>query len=117
MAKRIQPLQSGQAPSLLDANKGNELVNAINGLMSSKSSEKAQISGLNLKVLDTGQIILDVSQETVEILAPSETESENDLPVGGGGDDDDRIPDGFTEEQFTTIINGVSRTVTLLSKG
>lgn len=115
MAKRIQPLQSGQAPSLLDANKGNELVNAINGLMSSKSSEKAQIAGLNLKVLDTGQIILDVSQETVEVLAPSETESENDLPVGG--DDDDRIPDGFTEEQFTTIINGVSRTVTLLSKG
>jgi len=69
---RIQELSSGQAPSLLDARKGNELIKSINGLLESRSSQKAEIAGITLRVLDSGKIELDVSQTVIDMLTPSE---------------------------------------------
>lgn len=114
MAKQIEQLNAGQAPTLLDASKGNELINALNSLMSSGSSQKAELAGISLKVLESGRIELDISQEAAEILNPPETEEPEEIPTSGGGGGG--IPSGFAQEQFTTIVNGIAQTRTFLTK-
>lgn len=54
MATKLQRLVKGQAPTLLDADRANELIDAVNGLIQSKGS-----NGIKVIVEDSGR--LDVS--------------------------------------------------------
>lgn len=103
MAK-IQELSSGQAPSLLDARKGNELIKSINGLLESRSSQKAEIAGITLRVLDSGKIELDVSQNVIDMLTPSEEEVDEEPNSGDGNGTS--FPSGYGEKTFKVIENG-----------
>lgn len=104
MARRIPLLNAGQAPTLLSAQKGNQVINAINALITSKASEKAQNAGLRLIVEEDGRLILDATNELASAL-------ENIIISGGGG-----LPAGFEEETLTVVINGVRTTRTFLTK-
>jgi hypothetical protein len=88
MANQIKELNAGQAPSLLDTTKANELIKKINALTSSEATSMAELGGLSLKVSDDGKIELDITQETLEALQSS------------------GLPEGFNEQIFTTIIDG-----------
>lgn len=100
MANKIKELNAGQAPSLLDTTKANELIKKINALTSSEASTMAQLGGLSLKVSDDGKIELDISQDALEVLQSS-----------GLG-----VPEGFAEQNFTTIVNGSWADFTFLVK-
>jgi len=104
MAKQIPKLNSGQAPSLLNAEKGNELINAINALLTSTASTKAQIAGLSLRVDGNGQIILDATEDLVNIIR-NITEGETN-----------GVPEGFVETNVVAIRNGVATNLTILAK-
>ena len=104
MTKRISLLNAGQAPTLLSAQKGNQLINAINALVTSKASEKAQNAGLRLIVEENGRLILDATNELASAL-------EKTIESGGGG-----VPEGFEEETFTVIVDGERRIRTFLTK-
>jgi hypothetical protein len=104
MPKTIELLNSGQAPTLLSASKGNELIRAINGLVQSKASEKASSIGLRLIVEEDGKLVLDATNELASTL-------EKTIQSGGGG-----LPEGFEEETLTVVINGQRTTRTFLTK-
>lgn len=112
MAKTIQKLNRGQAPSLINADKGNELISAINALLESGTTQKAELAGITLKVTEGGRLELDISQEAQEILNPDPTEEPESVtqPSKGG------LPPGFAQEQFTTIVNGIATTKTFLTR-
>jgi len=61
MAK-IEKVIKGQSPSLLDANKANELIEKINGLLSSRAQDP-----LSLKVDSDGSINLNVALSPLEV--------------------------------------------------
>ena len=61
MAK-IEKVIKGQAPSLLDANKANELIEKINGLLSSRAQDP-----LSLKVDSDGSMNLNVALSPLEV--------------------------------------------------
>ncbi len=103
MAKKIKRLNSGQAPSLLNTQKANELIDKINELTDSSASAMAELAGISLKVSDSGKIELDITQEASEILTGE----------GGGGGG---IPEGFVQQQFGAIVNGTRKGTTFLVK-
>lgn len=103
MAKNIERLNAGQTPSLLQASKGNELIDAINYLRASKSSADADGSGISLKVTSEGVIELDVSQATANVLAPAQETGQ-------------LLPTGFVEQRFNATVNGVAKGIILLIK-
>lgn len=102
MANQIKRLNAGQAPSLLNTQKANELIDKINELTSSSASSLAELAGISLKVSDSGKIELDVTQKVAEILTGE----------GGGGG----VPEGFVEQQYGAIVNGVRKGTTFLVK-
>lgn len=61
MAK-IEKVIKGQAPSLLDAKKANELIEKINGLLSSRAQDP-----LSLKVDSDGSMNLNVALSPLEV--------------------------------------------------
>jgi len=61
MAK-IEKVIKGQSPSLLDANKANELIEKINGLLSSRAQDP-----LSLKVDSDGSMNLNVALSPLEV--------------------------------------------------
>ncbi len=101
MANKIQKLISGQTPSLLNTQKANELINKINELTNSSSTDMAELAGMSLKVTDSGKLKLDVTQELLEKLTGE----------GGGG-----VPEGFVQQQFGAIVNGTRKGTTFLVK-
>ena len=78
MAQDITRLNAGQAPSLLQADKGNQLIDAINNLRKSKSSSNANASGFTLKVNAEGALEFDVSQSTANAI-----ETAGEVATGG----------------------------------
>ena len=100
MANQIKRLNAGQAPSLLNTQKANELIDKINELTSSSASSMAELAGISLKVSDSGKIELDITQKASEILTGE-----------GGG-----VPEGFVEQQYGAIVNGVTKGTTFLVK-
>ena len=68
MAKNIEKLVAGQTPSLLQADKGNELIDALNQIRESKSTANAERAGMTLKVSSEGALELDVSESTANAL-------------------------------------------------
>ena len=58
MAK-IQRVVSGQAPTLMQAEKANEIIDLINGILSSKGG-----SGIDLTVEGNGRIVVSASNDT-----------------------------------------------------
>ena len=66
MAKRIQKVSRGQAPTLLNADKANELINVVNELSSSECSGKAQSAGFMFKSQGQGGLILDITDSLAE---------------------------------------------------
>ena len=53
MQNQIQELVPGQAPSLLNAEKGNELIKAINSLRNSRG-----VNGIDVKIDTTGELVI-----------------------------------------------------------
>lgn len=68
MANKIKRLNAGQAPSLINAQKGNELIDKINSLTESSASAMAELGGISLKSTDSGKLELDITQETLNKL-------------------------------------------------
>ena len=101
MANKIKQLNAGQAPSLLNTEKANELINKINALTESSASDMAELGGLSLKVSDSGKIELDITQEALEVLQGG----------GGGG-----VPEGFVEQRYNALVNGISTGTVFLVK-
>ena len=81
MPTKIQPFVRGQAPTLLDAQRANELVRVINGLVQSKGT-----NGIKVSVEGDGRLVI-----SGEIL-------ENLIGEGGGG-----LPEGFEEETLDVV--------------
>lgn len=106
MAKELERLNAGQTPSLLQATKGNELIDAINNLRNSKSTQSADIAGISLKVTGEGVLELDVSSDLLEKLNPQTTEED--------ADSSSVIPSGFVERSFNTNTNGVTKSYVFL---
>ena len=79
MAKQIERLNAGQTPSLLQAAKGNELIDAINSLRNSKSTNSADVAGITLKTTSEGVLELDVSSDLLEKLKPQTEEEEHQI--------------------------------------
>ena len=105
MAKNIDKLISGQTPSLLQADKGNELIDAINQIRESKSTANAERSGITLKVSSEGALELDVSEATANALVEI-TQDTSD------------IPEGYREQRFNATVDGVSKgTIFLVKSG
>ena len=92
MAKNIDRLSSGQTPSLLQASKGNELIDAINAVRKSKSSANANGTGISLKVTGEGSLELDLTQSAANAL----TEIQQSTTQLGTG-----------VKTLTTVENGV----------
>lgn len=92
MAKNIDRLSSGQTPSLLQASKGNELIDAINAVRKSKSSANANAAGISLKVTGEGSLELDLTQSAANAL----TEIQQSTTQLGTG-----------VKTLTTVENGV----------
>ena len=111
MAKKITPLNAGQAPSLLDTTKANEVINTINALTSSSASGMAELGGLSLRVTDEGKIELDISQSALDALQRKEISTPDVVSSGGGS-----IPSDYSERSFTTIVNGNYAVFTFLVK-
>lgn len=61
MAK-IEKVIKGQHPSLLDADKANELIGMVNGILSSRAQDP-----LNLKVDSDGTISINVALSPIEV--------------------------------------------------
>lgn len=112
MAKKITPLNAGQAPSLLDTTKANEVINTINALTSSSASAMAELGGLSLRVTDEGKIELDISQNALDALQRKEISTPNVVSSSSGGS----IPSDYSERSFTTIVNGNYAVFTFLVK-
>lgn len=108
MAKNIDRLASGQAPSLLNASKGNELIDAINNLRNSKSSTSAETAGIILRVSGEGGLELDVTSDFLELLNPQNDVEENEEPSG--------IPEGYEEVVLIVTRNGLADAMTFLIK-
>lgn len=68
MANKIKRLNAGQAPSLLNTEKANELIDKINSLTESSATAMAELGGLSLKVSESGKIELDITQDALEAL-------------------------------------------------
>lgn len=115
MAKRITLLNAGQAPTLLSATKGNELINTLNGLINSRASEKASSVGLRLLVGDDGSLILDATNELASALQKLRSQNE-DNDSDEGGDDTPIIPEGYSERTVSLVDNGTISSVTILVK-
>lgn len=109
MAKQITPLNAGQAPSLLDTTKANEVINTINAITSSSASAMAELGGLSLRVTDEGKIELDVSQSALDALQRKEISTPDVVSSSGGS-----IPSDYSERSFTTIVNGSYAVFTFL---
>ncbi len=88
MATKLQKFTRGQAPTLLDAGRANELIDAINGLMQStgKGGIKIVVEGSGRLVI-SGEELLEQIQQIIE-----------ELPENGGG-----LPDGFEEETLDIV--------------
>lgn len=108
MAKQIERLSSGQTPSLLQATKGNELIDAINNLRNSKSTQSADIAGISLRTTSEGVLELDVSSDLLEKLNPQSTEEDAEASTD--------IPEGFSEQRFNATVNGVATGTIFLVK-
>jgi hypothetical protein len=78
MTTKIQPFVRGQAPTLLDAERANQLVRVINGLMQSKGT-----NGIKVSVEGDGRLV--ISGEILEDL------------LGEG------LPEGFAEETLDVV--------------
>lgn len=110
MAKELARLNAGQTPSLLQASKGNELIDAINNLRSSKSTQSADIAGISLKATSEGVLELDVSSDLLEKLNPQTTEEDAEATTD--------IPAGFVEQRYNATVDGVARgTIFLVKSG
>jgi hypothetical protein len=85
MATKLQKFTRGQAPTLLDAGRANELVDAINGLIQStgKGGIKIIVEG-NGRLVISGEELLEQIQQIGE-----------GLPEG--------LPDGFEEETLDIV--------------
>ena len=80
---RITKVVKGSAPSLLEAEKANELINAINGLANVKP-----ISPIRARVhADWSGFEIDIDIEALKI------------KIGGGGG----VPEGFDEEELDVV--------------
>ena len=77
MAKNLTRLNKGQAPTLLDAEKGNELIDSINNLRQSKSTPNANALGFILKTNSEGAITLDVTQSTANAIEEAKEQVQN----------------------------------------
>ena len=77
MAQSLKRLNKGQAPSLLDANKGNELIDAINNLRKAKSSANASAAGFILKANSEGAIEFDLTQSTANAIEEARERDQN----------------------------------------
>lgn len=108
MAKDIERLLAGQAPSLLNTTKGNELIDAINTLRTSRSSMSAESAGIILRVSSEGRIELDVTSDLLEQLNPQNDEQEEQAPGA--------IPEGYAEATFVVTVNGIATVRTFLIK-
>lgn len=93
MAKDIERLNAGQTPSLLQADKGNELIDGINNLRKSRSTANANASGFTLRVNAEGALELDVSSTTANAI-------EEVVQAQG------TVGLGRTTVQLTTVIDG-----------
>lgn len=82
MATKIQPFVKGQAPTLIDAERANQLVRLLNGLIQSKGT-----NGIKVTVEGDGRLV--VSGEELQLL----------IEEGGGG-----VPEGFEEETFDVVL-------------
>lgn len=110
MAKNLERLNAGQTPSLLQATKGNELIDAINNLRNSRSTQSADIAGISLKVTSEGFLELDVSSDLLEALNPQTTEDDAEATTD--------IPEGYLEQRFNATVDGVSKgTIFLVKSG
>ena len=112
MAKNIERLSSGQAPSLLDASKGNELIDAINTLRNSKSTGSAEVAGIVLKTSAEGALQLDVTSDFMEKLNPQSDDNETQADSGGGGGGLNFETGSIT---LTTVINGRYENITFVT--
>ena len=73
MAKKIQKLVPSQAPTLLDAAKGNELIDAINDLITSRG-----VGGIQVTTEANGRLVI-------------------------SAEDIDGVPSGFDEEELDIV--------------
>lgn len=96
MAKDLKRVNKGQAPSLLDSIKANEVIDAINHLRQSKSTSNASASGFTLKTNSEGAIELDVTQSTANAIEEARELNENPLNT----------------MTFTTVENGRYQNIT-----
>jgi hypothetical protein len=108
MAEQIERLNAGQTPSLLQAAKGNELIDAINALRKSKSTQSADIAGISLTTKSDGSLELNITSDLLEKLNP-QTEKED-------GEATTDIASGFVEQRFNATVNGVSTGTVFLVK-
>ena len=108
MAENIQRLNSGQSPTLLQASKGNELIDAINSLRNSKSSQRADSAGISLKVTSGGSLELDVDSDTLAILNPQDEQEDAEATTD--------IPEGYVEQRVNAISNGIPQGIIILVK-
>jgi len=108
MAKQIERLNAGQTPSLLQASKGNELIDAINNLRNSRSTQSADIAGISLRTTGEGVLELDVNSDLLEKLNPQSTEEDANATTD--------IPEGYTEQRYNATVNGVTRGTVFLVK-
>lgn len=81
MATKLQKFTRGQAPTLLDAGRANELVDAINGLMQSTGK-----GGIKIVVEGSGRLVIS-GEELLEQIQQ----------IGEG------LPDGFEEETLDVV--------------
>jgi hypothetical protein len=91
----ISRLQKGESPSLIDTDKGNEIIDAINAITNSKGSKGIEISadqdgGLNISLRDKGAAglryqPLEIMEITDSFIAVNPATINNELitPVGG----------------------------------
>ncbi len=84
---RVQTVVKGSAPSLLEAEKANELIQAVNGLANivALSPVKAIVAA------DWNRVTLELDMEALK------TQLAN---IGGGG-----VPDGFIQEQLDVVLS------------
>lgn len=90
----IRKVQKGKTPTLLEANKANELIDAINAIH-------------NMEVVREGNIDKFEASNTNSILTLSE------FPQGGGGGGN---LDGYEEVDSYVCINGVAELRSILVK-
>jgi hypothetical protein len=85
MSTKLQRFTRGQAPTLLDAGRANELVDAINGLLQSTGK-----GGIKIIVEGSGRLVI----------SGEELEKNIERLIGEGGGE---FPEGFEEETLDVV--------------